>query len=162
MASLSKVCSTGICRSFLFSLLIHAFAYSLFIGLCLVIVYSKWSRAFLDLRSSECTCALVFFQESLNAASFFLQFRLATSLFPKNPRQTHSTARNLSAGPSNTLILLGFSLVGGCLEIDLWKVYLRLSHFLLNVFQEVRVGPIKSKLPHMASTCCCDLLSQLN
>ena len=26
--------------------------------------------------------------------------RLATSLFPKSPRQTHSTARNLSAEPS--------------------------------------------------------------
>ena len=35
-------------------------------------------------------------------------------------------------------------------------------HFLLDVFQEVRVGPIKSKLRYMASTCCCDLLSQLN
>ena len=30
--------------------------------------------------------------------------------------------------------------------------------FSLDVFQEVRVGP-KSKLPYMASTCCCDLLS---
>ena len=26
--------------------------------------------------------------------------RLATSLFPKSPRQTYSTARNLSTGPS--------------------------------------------------------------
>ena len=34
--------------------------------------------------------------------------------------------------------------------------------FQLDIFQEVRVGPIKSKLPYMASTCCCDLLSQLN
>ena len=37
-------------------------------------------------------------------------------------------------------------------------IFLQLRHFLL----EVRVGPIKSKLPCMASTCCCDLLSQLN
>ena len=35
-------------------------------------------------------------------------------------------------------------------------------HFLLDVFQEVRAGPIKSNLPYMASTRCCDLLSQLN
>ena len=41
-------------------------------------------------------------------------------------------------------------------------VFLQLRHFLLDVFQEVRVGPIKSKHPHMASTCFCDLLSQLN
>ena len=30
---------------------------------------------------------------------YMLETRLATSLFPKSPRQTHSTARNLSAGP---------------------------------------------------------------
>ena len=41
-------------------------------------------------------------------------------------------------------------------------IFLQLRHFLLDVFQEVRVGPMKSKLPCMASTCCCDLLSQLN
>ena len=40
--------------------------------------------------------------------------------------------------------------------------FLQLRYFLLDVFQEVRVGLIKSKLPYMASTCCCDLLSQLN
>ena len=38
-------------------------------------------------------------------------------------------------------------------------IFLQLRHFLLDVFQEVRLGPIKSKLPYMASTCCCDLLS---
>ena len=41
-------------------------------------------------------------------------------------------------------------------------IFLQLRHYLLDVFQEVRVGPIKSKLPYMASACCCDLLSQLN
>ena len=41
-------------------------------------------------------------------------------------------------------------------------IYLQLRHFLLDVFQEVRIGPIKLKLPCMASTCCCDLLSQWN
>ena len=41
-------------------------------------------------------------------------------------------------------------------------IFLQLRHFLLDVFQEVRVGPIKSKLPYMTSTCCCDLLVQLN
>ena len=41
-------------------------------------------------------------------------------------------------------------------------IFLQLRHFLLDVFQEVRVGPIKSKLPYMASTCCCDVLSQVN
>ena len=41
-------------------------------------------------------------------------------------------------------------------------IFLQLRHFLLDVFQELRVGLIKSKLPCMASTCCCDLLSQLN
>ena len=41
-------------------------------------------------------------------------------------------------------------------------IFLQLHHFLLDVFQEVRVGPVKSKLPYMASTRCCDLLSQLN
>ena len=41
-------------------------------------------------------------------------------------------------------------------------IFLQLRHFLLDVSQEIRVGPIKSKLPYMASTCCCDLLSQLN
>ena len=38
-------------------------------------------------------------------------------------------------------------------------IFLQLHHFLLDVFQEVRAGPIKSELPHMASTRCCDLLS---
>ena len=32
-------------------------------------------------------------------------------------------------------------------------IFLQLRHFLLDVFQEVRVGPIKSKLPYLASTC---------
>ena len=41
-------------------------------------------------------------------------------------------------------------------------ISLQLCHCLLDVFQEVRVGPIKSKLPCMALTCCCDLLSHLN
>ena len=41
-------------------------------------------------------------------------------------------------------------------------IFLQLCHFLLDVFQEVHVGPIKSKLPYMASTFCFDLLSQLN
>ena len=41
-------------------------------------------------------------------------------------------------------------------------IFLQLRNFLLDVFQEVRVGPIKSKLPLMALTCCCDLLLQLN
>ena len=76
--------------------------------------YSKWSCAFLDLRSSEYTCArnniLALFQESFNATTIFLQLR----------------------------------------------------HFLLDVFQEVCVGPIKAELRNMASTYCCDLLSQLN
>ena len=31
-------------------------------------------------------------------------------------------------------------------------IFLQLRHFLLDVFQEVRVGSIKSKLPYMAST----------
>ena len=65
-----------------------------------IIVYSKWSCAFLDLRSSECTMhetVLVLFQESFNATAIFLQLR----------------------------------------------------HFLLDVFQEVRVGPIKSKFPYL-------------
>ena len=38
------------------------------------IVYSKWSFAFLDLRSSECTCAqkvLVLLQESSNPTTIF-------------------------------------------------------------------------------------------
>ena len=35
-------------------------------------------------------------------------------------------------------------------------IFLQLRHFLLDVFQEVRVGPMKSKLPYMASTCFCD------
>ena len=39
--------------------------------------------------------------------------------------------------------------------------FLQLRHALLDVFQEVRVGP-KSKLPYMVSKCCCDPLSQLN
>ena len=51
---------------------------------------------------------------------------LATSLFPKSPWQTQSTARNLSAGPR-----LGFSLVGGCLEIDLWQVYAASGPYLV-------------------------------
>ena len=41
-------------------------------------------------------------------------------------------------------------------------IFLQLRHFLLDVSREVSVGSIKSKLPYMASTCCCDLLSQLN
>ena len=41
-------------------------------------------------------------------------------------------------------------------------VFHQLRHFLFDVFQEVRVGPIKSKLPYMASACCCDLLSPWN
>ena len=41
-------------------------------------------------------------------------------------------------------------------------IFMQLRHFLSDVFQEVRVGPIKSKLTYMASTCCCDLLLQLN
>ena len=41
-------------------------------------------------------------------------------------------------------------------------IFLQLRHCLVDVFQEVRVGSIKSKLPYMISTCCCDLLSQLN
>ena len=41
-------------------------------------------------------------------------------------------------------------------------IFLQLRHFLLDVFQEVRAGSTKSKLPHMASICCCDLLSQSN
>ena len=41
-------------------------------------------------------------------------------------------------------------------------IRLQSRDFLLHIFQEVRVGPIKSKLPYMASTCCCDLLLQLN
>ena len=41
-------------------------------------------------------------------------------------------------------------------------IFLQLRHFRLDVFHEVHVGPIKSKLPCMASTYCCDLLSQLN
>ena len=40
-------------------------------------------------------------------------------------------------------------------------IFLQLRHFLLDVSQEVGVEPIKSKLPYMASTCFCDLLSQL-
>ena len=40
-------------------------------------------------------------------------------------------------------------------------IFLQLRHFLLDVFQEVRAGPIKSKLSFLASTRCCDLLSQL-
>ena len=41
-------------------------------------------------------------------------------------------------------------------------IFLQLRHFLLDVFQKIGVGPIKSKLPCMASMCFCDLLSQLN
>ena len=41
-------------------------------------------------------------------------------------------------------------------------IFLQSHNFLLDVFQEVRVGRKKLKLPYMASTCCCDLLSQLN
>ena len=41
-------------------------------------------------------------------------------------------------------------------------IFLQLRHFPLDVSQEVGVGPIKSKLPFMASTCFCDLLLQLN
>ena len=42
-------------------------------------------------------------------------------------------------------------------SFNMTTIFLRLRHFLLNVFQEVRKEPIKSKLPYMASTCCCDL-----
>ena len=41
-------------------------------------VYSKWSYAVVDLRSSECMCArkvLALFQESFNATTIFLQLR---------------------------------------------------------------------------------------
>ena len=38
-------------------------------------------------------------------------------------------------------------------------VFLKLHQFLLDVFQEVRVGPIKSKLPCMASICCYNLIA---
>ena len=62
-------------------------------------VYSKWSCAFLNLRSNECTCVYNF----------------------------HAV-----------------------------------TPFSVGCFQEVRVGPIKSKLHYIASTCRCDLLSQLN
>ena len=41
-------------------------------------------------------------------------------------------------------------------------IFLQLRHFPLDVFQEVRVEPTKLILPCMASTHCCDLLSQLN
>ena len=48
-----------------------------------------------------------------------------------------------------------------CFKNHLMRLQLscKLRHFLLDVFQEVCVGPIKSKLPCMASTCCCDLVS---
>ena len=42
------------------------------------------------------------------------------------------------------------------------KIFLQLRHFLLDVFQKVRVGPIKTKLPYTASPLCCDILSHLN
>ena len=41
-------------------------------------------------------------------------------------------------------------------------IFLQSRSFPLDVFQEVRVGPIKSKLPYVASAWCCDLVSQLN
>ena len=41
-------------------------------------------------------------------------------------------------------------------------IFLQLRHFLLDVFQEVGVGPTKSKVPYIASTSFCDLLSLLN
>ena len=73
-----------------------------------VIVYSKWSCAFLDhgrVNARVHEKVLVLFQESFNATTIFLQLR----------------------------------------------------HFLLDDFQEVRVGPIKSKLSYMTSKCCFDL-----
>ena len=39
-------------------------------------------------------------------------------------------------------------------SFDATTIFLQSRDFLLDVFQEVRVGPIKSKLPYMASTCC--------
>ena len=47
-------------------------------------------------------------------------------------------------------------------SLNVTTIFLQLRHFLLDVSQEVRVGLIKSKLSYLASTCCCDLLSQLN
>ena len=47
-------------------------------------------------------------------------------------------------------------------SFNVTTTFLQLCHFPLDVFQEVRVEPIESKLPYMASTHCCDLLSQLN
>ena len=47
-------------------------------------------------------------------------------------------------------------------HLNATTIFLQLRHFLLDVFQEVRVGPIKSKLPCTDSTSCCDLLSQLD
>ena len=47
-------------------------------------------------------------------------------------------------------------------HLNATTIFLRLHHFLLDVFQKVCVGPIKSKLPYMTSAPFCDLLSQLN
>ena len=47
-------------------------------------------------------------------------------------------------------------------SFNVTTIFLQLCEFLLDVSQEVRVGPIKSKLPYMTSSSCCDLLSQLN
>ena len=47
-------------------------------------------------------------------------------------------------------------------SFDATTIFLQLRHFLLDIFQEVRVGPIKSILLYMASACCCDLLSHWN
>ena len=38
-------------------------------------------------------------------------------------------------------------------SLNVTIIFLQLRHFLLDVFQYIRVGPIKSKLPYMASTC---------
>ena len=47
-------------------------------------------------------------------------------------------------------------------SFNVTTIFLQLRNFLLDVSQEERVGPIKSKILYMASICCCDLLSQLN
>ena len=74
---------------------------------------SKWSYAFLDLGSIECTCA---------------------------QKSTYFVSRIIWCD-NNFPAITPFSV--GC-------------------FSEARAGLIKSKLPYMASTCCCDLLWQLN
>ena len=39
-------------------------------------------------------------------------------------------------------------------SFDATTIFLQLRHYLLDVFKEVRIEPIKSKLPYMASACC--------